>query len=162
MNRVDAADFEHSDMFNPDSEVGYGGWGDPENDLQITTGAFADIIRPYPSPHHIRRNFTLEPFASVMSPFPDNQTFIDPKTMANVSFTKSNIDFMIGAFPGDFLNFHAYMEGAQVRSEKCLFSCFDLMFPRALMEAFTKLYLRKLLKFASASTPLMLALLPVT
>ena len=57
---LDAADFEHSIVDN--SSHGVGGWGDPENDFQIYTGGFKDVIRAYPNPHHIRRNFTLFPF----------------------------------------------------------------------------------------------------
>ena len=58
---LDTADFEHSTFFD-NSSHGVSGWGDPENDFQIYTGGFKDVIRAYPNPHHIRRNFTLFPF----------------------------------------------------------------------------------------------------
>jgi len=109
----DSADFEHSFLFNSDPEVGFGGWGDPNNDYQISTGAFADIIRSYPVPNHIRRNFTLQPWKSVGSPFPDNQTFINPEKMANSTFTPQIAETLLNDFAGDFLNWHAFMEGAE-------------------------------------------------
>lgn len=108
----DSKDLEHSNMFNPDPDVGFGGWGDPNNDFQISTGALADLVRAYPVSNHIRRNFTLQPWQYILSPFPDNQSFIDPMTMANTTFTPENAQYLTNNFPGDFLNWHFYMEGA--------------------------------------------------
>ena len=52
----DVTNFSTSPFFDPDPKSGLGGWGDPQDDYQITTGGFAfDFERPYPAPHRIRR-----------------------------------------------------------------------------------------------------------
>jgi len=90
-----------------------GGWGDPKDDVQITTGGFKDAIRVYPSPHRIRRNFTLQPLGSIPNPFPKDPLAppIDPTILINGSFTRANYDFLLNGFLGDFRGFQAYFEG---------------------------------------------------
>ena len=112
---LDAADFEHSTFFD-NSSHGVGGWGDPENDFQIYTGGFKDVIRAYPNPHHIRRNFTLFPFQ--MPPFPGAPLSSDPSAppppvdlMINTTFTQANVDYTVNNFTGDFIGFQEYTEG---------------------------------------------------
>jgi len=51
--------FPNSTIFDDSPISGLGGWGDPADDFQITTGAFAkDFEVVYPVPHKIRRNYT--------------------------------------------------------------------------------------------------------
>jgi len=104
----DAADFYHSTIFSDSTFDGVGSWGDPENDFQISTGGLKDIILAYPVPHHIRRNFTLQPFVSG-SP-PPGAAPVDPLLMINTTFTKANVDFTTNSFTGDFVAFQNYLE----------------------------------------------------
>jgi tyrosinase len=98
----DADDFYNSPLFDPNPKSGLGGWGDPSDDFQITTGAFAsDFERPYPVPHRIRRNFTLMPI--VGNP--------PPTEPLNTLFTPQRIKDMVDGFHGDFVGFHSLFEG---------------------------------------------------
>ena len=113
----DAASFYESPFFgNTSADVG--GWGDPNNDNQITTGGFKDVIRAYPTPHHIMRNFTEFPFAnpSGARPFANDPTApAPPATLAmNSTMTKANVDFIVNGFVGDFVGFHSYIESLNV------------------------------------------------
>lgn len=114
---LDAHDIEHSSFFDP-SDSGVGGWGDPENDYQINTGGFKDQIRVYPSPHHIRRNFSLFPFTNpdVKPPF-GNDPNAPPAPvglMVNTTMTKENVDSMVANFTGDYFGFQSYFESPAV------------------------------------------------
>ena len=98
----DVHDFSTSPFFDPDPESGLGGWGDPQDDFQITTGAFAfDFERPYPTPHRIRRNYTAmsDGAPSVTEPL-------------NTLFTPERIETMVDGFPGDFVGFQKQFEGS--------------------------------------------------
>ena len=56
---TDAPNFENSTFWDPDATSGVGGWGDPNDDYQITDGAFATGFPvSYPSPHRFRRQYT--------------------------------------------------------------------------------------------------------
>lgn len=115
---VDSFDTEHSTMFNDDGASGLGGWGDPNDDSQITTGGFKDVVRAYPSRHRIRRTYTLRPLGNLPNkPFADDPLAppADPNIMVNGSFTESNYNFMLNGFLGDFTGFQTYLEGPQVR-----------------------------------------------
>jgi len=68
----DSYDTENSTMFDDDEVSGLGRWGDPDDDIQITTGGFRDLVRMYPSPHRIRRSYTLQPLANIPNPFPND------------------------------------------------------------------------------------------
>jgi len=107
-------------MLDDDPVNGLGGWGDPADDFQIKTGGFKDVVRPYPTPHHIRRNFTLYPFnnPAVPPPFAGDPTFphIPADFLINTTITAQNVDFMVNNFKGDFEGFQAYMEGLAVSS----------------------------------------------
>ena len=116
---ADSFDTEHSTMFDDDGVSGLGGWGDPNDDSQITTGGFKDVVRAYPSRHRIRRTYTLRPLGNLPStPFADDPLAppVDPTIMINGSFTESNYNFMLNGFLGDFTGFHAYLEGPRVRN----------------------------------------------
>ena len=88
-----------------------GGWGDPANDYQISTGGFKDLAVAYPTPHRIRRNFTLYPY--------DNPNFVAPfpfpkGLMINTTMTTENVDFIVNNYEGDFFGFQTYFESAIV------------------------------------------------
>ena len=115
----DAHDMYNSPFFDK-SPSGVGGWGDPANDYQINTGGFKDVIRAYPNPHRIRRNFTVQPFNSpdAVSPFPNDPAAppIPREFMINTTMTKQNVDFSVNSFEGDFIGFQSYLESLSVSS----------------------------------------------
>jgi len=110
---IDAHDVFNSAFFD-NSSHGVGGWGDPNNDFQITTGGFKDAIRAYPNPHHIRRNFSVLPFTNpnTASPFAADPTAPPPPTnlMINTTMTKANVDYIVSNYTGDYIDFQAYFE----------------------------------------------------
>ena len=112
----DSVDTEHSAIFDSDEVAGLGSWGDPNDDLQITTGGFKDIVRVYPSPHRIRRNYTLHPLVNIPNPFPNDPQAppIDLNISINGTFSQANYDFLLNGFIGDLKGFQAYLEGPQV------------------------------------------------
>jgi len=103
-------------MFEDDERSGLGRWGDPNDDIQITTGGFKNTVRVYPSPHRIRRNYTLQPLVNIPNPFPNDPLAppIDTSILINGSFTRANYDFLLNGFVGDFRGFQAYLEGPRV------------------------------------------------
>ena len=114
----DAHDLYNSDLFD-DSHSGVGGWGDPANDYEISTGGFKDLIVAYPTPHHIRRNFTLFPFANPVSDIFTGDPTAPPypsDLMVNTTFTKEEVDNLVNSFEGDFIGFQAYIEAMIVSS----------------------------------------------
>lgn len=110
--RADARpDFPSATIFNDSPTSGFGGYGDPNNDFQITTGAFAkDFELAYPVPHKIRRNYTERSFST--DPFGDG-TAPAPLPFWNY-FTKESRDTLVNGFVGDFEGFHALFEGPVV------------------------------------------------
>ena len=68
----------------------------------------------YPSPHRIRRNYTLYPFRVPDPPnlFRGDPTAPAPPTdlMINTTVTKENVDYIVNNFEGDFIGFQMYME----------------------------------------------------
>jgi len=109
----DAPDMYNSPFFD-DSPSGVGGWGDPKNDYQINTGGFKDLIVAYPTPHRIRRNYTLYPFRNPGAGrlFPNDPLAPPPPTdlMINASMTKRNYEYTVNNFTGNFIGFHSYTE----------------------------------------------------
>jgi hypothetical protein len=102
----DSDDFYSSPIFDPDPESGFGGWGEPQDDFQITTGAFAfGFERPYPVPHRIRRNYTATP---APGGFGDGSPPITAPL--NTFFTPQAVESMVDGFPGDFVGFQALFE----------------------------------------------------
>jgi len=112
----DSYDTENSTMFDDDERIGLGRWGDPNDDIQITTGGFRNTVRVYPSPHRIRRKYTLQPLVNIPNPFPNDPLAppIDTSILINGSFTRANYDFLLNGFAGDFRGFQAYLEGPRV------------------------------------------------
>ena len=116
--RVDAADFEDATIFSNSTTEGLGSWGDANNDYQISTGGFKDEIRAYPTPHHIRRNYTLYPFQNPLIVGAASDGAPPPPTnlMINTTMTKTNVDYSVNNFPGDLIGFQGYMESVNVCS----------------------------------------------
>jgi tyrosinase len=109
----EAADAYNSKFFDP-SPHGVGGWGKVEDDYQVLDGGFKDWIRVYPSPHHIRRNFSIFPFTNTALLPPWGNTPDSPPRpvglMVNNTMTKENVDFIVNNFEGDYMEFQHYFE----------------------------------------------------
>lgn len=100
-------------MFADNSSTsGLGGWGDPSKDFVVPEGGFSHFHLSYPSPHILRRNFTLQPFLPLAN-FP---LIINPQQYANVSFTASEVNKMVNGFVGNFKGFQAYLESFEASS----------------------------------------------
>lgn len=108
---TDASDFERATMFKDfDHFSGLGGWGDPSKDFSVPDGAFADFYVSYPSPHILRRNFTVQPFL----PLAFLDVFTEPAKLANTSFTYDEISYLVANYTGDFKGFQKYFEYPEV------------------------------------------------
>jgi len=105
----DTEDFYHSTIFSDSTFDGLGGWGDPNNDYQISTGGLKDIRLAYPSPHYIRRNFSIHFPPSF--PLPPGVPPVDPALNLNDTFTSNITDFIVNSFTGNFTLFQATLEG---------------------------------------------------
>lgn len=113
MRATDAPDVYGSSFFSDNSPTsGLGGWGDPAHDFQVPSGGFSNLHVSYPSPHIIRRNFTLQPWFALAS---SSTLITDPAYVANVSFTEKEVNKMVDGFVGDFKGFQAYFEAINVR-----------------------------------------------
>jgi tyrosinase len=107
--RINSDNYFNDFVFSSSSTTGFGGNGDPNNDYQITDGAFVeDFKRFYPVPNNIRRNFTQFPF--------------DPAVPANYSFNATAIETLVSGHVGDFVSFQDYFENHAVNS--CWHTCF--------------------------------------
>lgn len=97
--------------FLSDSEYdGLGTWGDPNDDIQISTGGLKDIMLAYPSgPHRIRRNFTL--YFPQDFPIPSGVPRPDPTLMVNTTFTSDIVNTLVSSYTGDYVGFQASLEG---------------------------------------------------
>ncbi|KAF4613412.1 hypothetical protein G7Y89_g15475 [Cudoniella acicularis] len=106
---LDAADFTGSDLWSDNITSGLGqASGVSSNDFEVGTGGFApDFTLAYPVSHHLRRNYTLEPWVS----FGDlSEFFTDLTKEANTSFTPAVIDALVAGYVGDFKGFQAAMK----------------------------------------------------
>jgi len=126
---LDAHDFYNSDMFDGSSS-GVGGWGDPTNDYQISTGGFKDLIVAYPTSHRIRRDFALRLSIDHNPPplFTDQTAPLPPKgLMINTTTAEESVTYSVNNFVGDFIGFQAYIESPHVSSTSppLLFGCPD-------------------------------------
>ena len=77
----------------------------------------------YPTPHRIRRNYTLYPFddPNFVLPFP-----LPKHLMVNTTITKENVDHVVNNYEGDYFGFQAYFESATVSLIlPLLIFCFD-------------------------------------
>ena len=98
------ANFPNSSMFSDSKTSGFGGWGNPADGNQITTGAFAkDFEVVYPIPHRITRNYTESSEAT-------------PPTTPEVwgRFTPAIVKTVVQGYVGDFLGFQTQVEGPGV------------------------------------------------
>ncbi|ELU38740.1 carbonic anhydrase domain-containing protein [Rhizoctonia solani AG-1 IA] len=111
----DSLSLNTSGIFSTNSVTGLGGFGDPLNDYQITTGGFSNMTVAYPvyvdmrkrvHKHRIRRQFT--PF-----PYLDWYWLQRPNEAANATITKAYIDAAINGYVGDFVGFQNATEKAQ-------------------------------------------------
>ena len=90
-------------MFSDSRTSGFGGWGNPADDYQITTGAFAEGFEVvYPIPHRIARNYT------------ENDDTPTP-TLLWESFTPAILEAMVQGYIGDFVGFQAQLERVSCR-----------------------------------------------
>ena len=115
LTTLDLADaspnFTTATIFNDSPTSGFGGWGNPSDDYQITTGAFAnDFELAYPVPHRIRRNYTVrslsaDPFGDGTAPAPDDfWNYITPESQKQ----------LINGYVGDYEGFQKILEGSTV------------------------------------------------
>ena len=111
-NFTDAsADFPNATIFDDSPTSGFGGWGNPANDYQITTGAFVeDFELAYPVPHTLRRNYTAR--SSNTNPFGDG-TLPAPDALWNY-ITPGSREELINGYAGDFEGFQTQLEGPVV------------------------------------------------
>ena len=109
---VDASpNFPNATIFNDSPTSGFGGWGDPADDYQITTGALADSFKlAYPVPHGLRRNYTTKYYFT--DPFGDG-SFV-PTDDLWTFFTPASRDALVNGFVGDFMGFQALFESFTV------------------------------------------------
>ena len=106
---IDAPDFYESSFWkDSDPASGLGGWGDPDADFEVTDGGFHTLPLSYPSPHTVRRNFTLYPFHSLV-------LFTNPQEMGNSSFSASAVETVLQASAGNYKAFQTTLEAPQVR-----------------------------------------------
>jgi tyrosinase len=77
----------------------------------VPDGGFHKLPLSYPTPHTVRRNFTLLSFDL---PLP-NPLNTDKLKMGNTSFTASVIDAILGTSAGDFKGFQKVLEAIEVR-----------------------------------------------
>ncbi|KAN0111711.1 Di-copper centre-containing protein [Russula decolorans] len=105
---IDAPDFYESSFWkDSDPQSGLGGWGDSNADFSVPDGGFNGLHLSYPSPHTLRRNFTLLAFDSSFLPA---QFFTEPLKEANVSFSASAIEALLETSAGDYRDFQAAFE----------------------------------------------------
>jgi len=111
---VDAPDFHESSFWkDSDPQSGLGGWGNPNADFSVPDGGFNTFQLSYPSPHTLRRNFTLLAFDSSFLPA---QFFTEPLKEANASFSASAIEALLKTSAGDYRDFQAAFETFEVRT----------------------------------------------
>ena len=106
---VDAPDFYESSWWKDSDPVsGLGGWGDPNNDYAVPDGGFNKLPLSYPSPHTVRRNFTLLPYNVQFN------LFTDHLKIGNSSFSASVIEAILATPAGDYKGFHTMLEAPEV------------------------------------------------
>ncbi|KAH8976448.1 Di-copper centre-containing protein [Lactarius deliciosus] len=106
---IDAPDlFESSFWKDSNPQSGLGGWGNPKADYSVPDGGFRKLHVSYPSPHTVRRNFTLRPFKDL--PASVSVFFTDPLKEANSSFLAPEIEKLLETPAGDYKSFQAALE----------------------------------------------------
>ena len=91
---------------------GLGGWGDPNDDFRVPDGGFHKLPLSYPTPHTVRRNFTLLSFNLPFRSF----LITDRQEMGNSSFTASIIEAILEIPAGDYKGFQTVLEAPGVRA----------------------------------------------
>ena len=113
-SHVDAPEFYESSFWkDSDPNSGLGGWGNPDADFSVPDGGFSGFHLSYPSPHTLRRNFTLLAFDSSFLPA---QFFTEPLKEANESFSAPAIRAVLETSAGDYKNFQTSLEVFEVRT----------------------------------------------
>jgi hypothetical protein len=108
---IDAPDFYESSFWKDSDPVsGLGGWGDPNADFEVPDGGFHAMPLSYPSPHTLRRNFTLQPYIDGSFPL-----WTDPQKIGNASFAAAVVEAVLGTPAGDYKGFHTALETPEVR-----------------------------------------------
>lgn len=111
---VDAPNFYESSFWKDhDLKSGLGGWGDLNADFRVRDGGFQNLELAYPSPHILRRNFTLLAFGSSFLP---SMFFTKPLKEANTSFTASAMKALLEDTAGDYGKFQTEFEAFEVRT----------------------------------------------
>ena len=68
----------------------------------------------YPTPHRLRRNFTLYPYADLSFPplWGDDSSAppLPVDLMINTTMTKENVGYLVNNYEGDFFGFQTYFE----------------------------------------------------
>ncbi|QRV92815.1 tyrosinase [Ceratobasidium sp. AG-Ba] len=95
----DVADFEHTAIWDIDSKSGLGGFGDPQDDFTVKTGAL-DLTLAYPIVHKLRREYR---------PYPGFRGIAN--ISANSTFTQQEVNTLLNTQDGNFTAFQSYMEG---------------------------------------------------
>jgi len=106
---IDAPEFYESPFWkDSDTKSGLGGWGDPNADYTVPDGGFRDLLLSYPSPHHLRRNFTLLAFK-------DSQFILvtDRQRIGNTTFSASVVKEVLETPRGDYKRFQTALEMPQ-------------------------------------------------
>jgi hypothetical protein len=75
----------------------------------VPDGGFSNFSISYPTPHTVRRNFTLYPFNVSLS------IFTDPLLPGNASILPSAVEAVLNASAGDFRGFQVPLEAPEVR-----------------------------------------------
>lgn len=107
--QADTKDPKHATIFSDSTHDGLGSWGDSDNDYQISTGGLKDVMLTYPAPHHIRRNYTLQPFLTPANGFTP-PAGVDPAFMINTTYTQDAVDVALDNYTGNYTGFQAYFE----------------------------------------------------
>ncbi|KAG9093229.1 hypothetical protein FS749_014814 [Ceratobasidium sp. UAMH 11750] len=108
----DVANIKAAPIFEANSTYGLGTWGTKESDWTVTDGAFSKIIRAYPVPHIIRRNYNPQPFrTNFIFPF----EYPNKDKYANETATPQEMNRIIESFEGDFDAFGAAVEGPRAQ-----------------------------------------------
>jgi hypothetical protein len=109
---ADAPDFFESSFWkDSDAASGLGGWGDSNADFSVPDGGLNKFHISYPSPHTLRRNFTLRPYETAFIPWL-NASDIE----ANSTFTAAKVEELLGTSAGDYKSFQAVLEAFYVRT----------------------------------------------
>ena len=113
---TDVSNFQDSTFWDPDATSGVGGWGDPNDDYQITSGGFAkDFIVSYPVPHRIRRQYTPVVPGGPAAPL-------------TKAFTPESQVAMVNGFEGSFVGFQAEFESGSHKAVHAIVAgCVNLL-----------------------------------